>query len=203
MSRPRHFAVVPAAGHSLRMGQPKLLLAWQGRTILDQVLDAWTRSRVSHVIVVVRHSDANLLEVCQRWPVEIVCAEPAPRDMKESVRWGLRHVAAMHQPASSDRWLVAPADLPDLSRATIDRLVAVSLNVSCVVVPRFGVRRGHPVVFPWALTPEVARLGKEEGIDRILDRHPVCYVDFPIGESPADVDTPEEYRRRMNELTDL
>jgi molybdenum cofactor cytidylyltransferase len=58
----RSFAIVPAAGRSARMGAPKLLLPLGDRPVIDWVLAAWTASRVTRTVVVVRADDAPLLE---------------------------------------------------------------------------------------------------------------------------------------------
>ena len=53
----RTFAIVPAAGHSRRMGQAKLLLPWAVGTVIDSVLQAWTTSSVDRTYIVVRAAD--------------------------------------------------------------------------------------------------------------------------------------------------
>jgi molybdenum cofactor cytidylyltransferase len=48
-------AIVLAAGESKRMGQIKQLLPWQGKTILESVLDNLLNSKVDEVILVLGH----------------------------------------------------------------------------------------------------------------------------------------------------
>ena len=118
------YAIIPAAGHSRRMGQPKLLLPWDQGTILDCVLQTWLESQVEKVIVVARREDAELLEQLERHPVEIVTPDIAPPDMKQSILHGLEHIEAKYAPDANDAWLFAPADMPTLQRLVIDGLIA-------------------------------------------------------------------------------
>ena len=105
--------------------QHKLLLPWNNSTVIDQVLSAWTQSRTTRVIVIVRQNDVALQEACRRWPtVNLVIPEHDPEDMKRSIQHGLQHMAARFEPAESDRWLVAPADLPTLTSELIDCVIA-------------------------------------------------------------------------------
>lgn len=193
----RSFAIVPAAGRSVRMGRPKLLLPWGEWTVIEQVLAAWLGSRVTRTLVVVRADDVRLAEVCRNCGAAVVTADPPPPDMKASVRCALEHIAGHWQPAPHDAWLVAPADLPRLATATIDRVLAAYDSTQPeIVAPRIAGLRGHPVLFPWSLAAEVARLPSDVGIDELLRRYPVR--DVPVdasADSAADLDTPEDYRR--------
>ena len=74
---------------------------------MDHVLQAWTESSATRVIVVVRQDHVALQEVCQRWPeIELLIPERDPEDMKRSIQIGLQHIAAHWDPGDSDRWLV-------------------------------------------------------------------------------------------------
>ena len=66
---PRSFALIPAAGHSLRMGQPKLLMPVEGRPLILHMLAAWQASKVERVVVVVRPDDEQLADSRQQPPV--------------------------------------------------------------------------------------------------------------------------------------
>jgi molybdenum cofactor cytidylyltransferase len=195
------FAIIPAAGQSLRMGaRHKLLLPWNSATVIDHVLRAWTESRADRVVVIVRKGDLQLQEACRCWPnADLVIPNNDPHDMKRSIQLGLRHIAAVCEPAESDLWMVAPADLPTLTAELINRVIDASRDTDSVVVPRFGDRRGHPVSFPWSLVPDVFNLGAEQGINRLTADDSVQWLDLPADEHPDDVDTPEDYVRLRNE----
>ena len=72
--------------------------------------------------------------------------------MKASLQAALRHIDANFAPAASDAFLVAPADMPRLSAAIINRLLDehYANPESAILVPTLRGRRGHPVLFPWS-----------------------------------------------------
>lgn len=177
------------------MGSSKLLLPWGDGTIIDKLLTAWTGSNVAETIVVIRGDDHELTAACKNFRVRVVHPDRDPRDMKESVQCGLQEIASIFAPADGDRCFVAPADLPTLSSAIIDRLIATESDQNSIVVPRFGDRIGHPALIPWPLTDEVFALGEHEGIDQIIKRHPIIGVPFPAAQRIKDVDTPQEYQQ--------
>lgn len=201
----RHFSLIPAAGNSSRMGAPKLLLPLSGRPLILHTIDAWLRSRVDRIIVVIRPDDSALVTAVQpgmQPKVEIVVPKVPPPDMKASLQAALRHIEHKFSPTSNDAFLVAPADMPKLSTAIIDRLIEqhASASPSAILAPTLSGNRGHPVLFPWTLAAEVHALGPDEGLNAIVDRQqPIlipCEDLAPLSEHPfADIDTPEDFRQ--------
>ncbi len=181
------------------MGQPKLLLPWNGWTVLDQIMDAWTSSEVKNVVVVLRRDDEALQAACRRWPVHLVQPTDDPPDMKHSVLAGLEFLNEFWQPSDDDRCFVAPADLPQLSPDLIDRLLLASASIEEVVVPQFDDRIGHPALFSWKTTKLFAGLSEGLGINSIVEHHKKHVVQLSAAEYFSDIDTPEDYRRAMEE----
>lgn len=178
------------------MGQPKLLLPWGGRTVIEQTIAAWRASGVSQVLATVHPEDAALTEVVLRAGAEVVAAEPPPPDMKASVIYGLQFVAKHYQPTVPDAWLLAPADLPTLSAAVIDLLLAAHRpQQPRILVAAHQGRRGHPVLLPWPLAAAVQRLAPDEGINRLLQLHPTELIECGAAALAEDLDTPDDYRR--------
>ncbi len=146
------FAIIPAAGRSQRMGRPKLLLPWQGSTVIEHVVAAWSASAVQQVVIVVAPDNLPLAKVCRNLPCQLLVPATPPPDMKASVCCALNWIKEHHSPLPTDAWLVAPADLPGLSAEAIDGvLTAYDPLDATIVVPQHAGRRGHPVLFPWQL----------------------------------------------------
>jgi len=201
----RHFAIVPAAGHSVRMGRPKLLLPLGGRPLIGHVIGAWQRSRVDRIIVVVRPGDGALAETVNGFRgtgVDLVVPASPPPDMKASIQAALKHIEVQFAPSADEGFLVAPADMPRLSAAIVDRLIEQHLSgpQSNIFVPIISGRRGHPTLFSWRLAAAIHQLTADEGLHCIVDRQqPVlvsCEDLIAADEYPfADIDTPEQYQQ--------
>jgi molybdenum cofactor cytidylyltransferase len=197
------FAVIPAAGRSQRMGQPKLLLPWGASTVIERVLAAWRASSVDHVVMVVHPDDGELAESGRRCGALVVQPEVPPPQMKASIRAGLAEIERRFRPVAGDAWLLAPADMPMLSHRVVDRLIAAHRAYSStdkgpeptIWATAAGGRRGHPVLFPWSLAQEVDALGESEGLNVLLARHPVQTIEADAQEVLEDLDTPQDYTR--------
>ena len=194
------FAVIPAAGGSQRMGRPKLLLPWGAGTIIEAVLAAWRASDVTACVVVVHPQDEPLADLCRQSGVNVIAPPIAPPDMKQSVQFGLEFLRQRYDPRPPDVWLVAPGDIPRLSPKLIVALLAAHRPQQPeILIPTLAGQRGHPVLFPWQFSGEVAGLGDEEGLNQLSRRHGVheipCDAWEPRGASVfADIDTPADYQ---------
>jgi molybdenum cofactor cytidylyltransferase len=194
MVRRRIFAIVPAAGVSARMGVNKLLLPWGRSTVIECVLAAWQASRVDRVTVVARAGDDEVYSRCHAAGADVVATASTTADMKATVRLALEHIERHHRPTEHDAWALAPADMPRLSAAAVDAvLAALDDGPTPIVAPTYRGRRGHPTLFPWRLAQEVACLRADEGINALVAGAAVREIPWPDDSILRDVDTPTEY----------
>ncbi len=202
-NEPRLFAVVPAAGHSRRMGRPKLLLPLAGRTIIARMLSILKRREIAATVVVVRPDDEPLraaVAECGAIPLQ---PDVPPPEMRQSVEEALRYLERQFHPRPEDAWLLAPADHPLLDPAVMDRLISVwRHSPGKIVVPACRGKRGHPTLFPFRLAPEVFELPADEGLNSLLRRHAaeIEQVELDSRAVIADLDTPEDYARLLKDL---
>lgn len=198
----RSFAIIPACGESRRMGKDKLLLPWQGSTVLETVITVWQQTPVDRICIIIRSDRNDLRKLLEPLNVDVIIAETPPTDMKASVARGLEHIAGQYAPVATDAWLVSPADIPTLSAGTIEAvLAAYSRQPDQAMVPTHQGKQGHPILFPWRLASEVPELPDDRGINAFLKTDPWQAV--PVEELGEDVDTPEEFDklRRLYDAT--
>lgn len=207
-------AIVPAAGASRRMGEPKLLLPFHGpaggETVIGSTLAALFGGGAGRVCVVTRPDDSRLRERLAHLPGVLLAVNPEPeRGMLSSILSGLD---ALGGPAAlaerQEIVLVSPADLPALSPGTVAAVAAAVASRSegaalAVPVHRTG-KRGHPLAVAPGLVHELPGLDPSVGLRQLLDRHSGpeggALVEVPVDDPGCvrDVDTPEDYRRLVS-----
>ena len=194
----RVFAIVPAAGLSRRMGQPKLLLTLAGVPIIERLLLALDRPAITSCSVVVRSGDVALQSEVSRLGGSLVIPANDPPDMRASVSLALDAIQREFSPRDDDGWLLVPADHPVLDRGLIDAVLACwDADRPTILVPRCGSRRGHPTLFRWSLAREVAHIPADRGLNWLLREHAEEVTELPVETDAAltDLDTPEDYAR--------
>jgi molybdenum cofactor cytidylyltransferase len=194
----RLFAVVPAAGHSRRMGRPKLLLPLGSGTVIGRMLAVLQPPAIAATVVVVRPDDEPLRAAVAQSGAIPLLPDIAPEEMRQSVEHALRYIEQQFHPRPEEGWLLAPADHPLLEAAVVGRLICEwRASPGRIVVPIHRGRRGHPALFPFALAAEVFRLPADQGLNRLVQLHAslVWQVEVDSPSVLADLDTPEDYER--------
>src|SRR5262245_60313199 len=117
-------ALIPAAGKSLRMGRPKLLLPVGERTVLERVVSAFAQAGVERVLVVTPPHLPELFSVARCGGAEAIELPHETADMRATVQIGLDWIETHWSPLGDDAWFLAPADHPVLEPAVIRELIA-------------------------------------------------------------------------------
>jgi molybdenum cofactor cytidylyltransferase len=193
------YALLPAAGKSTRMGQPKLLLPLGGRTVLECVVAALRQAGVDQVLVVVGPHVAELAAVATQAGAHVcLLAEETP-DMRATVEKGLRWLEERFQPGPEDAWLLCPADHPTLDPTVVRQLLdARTHHPACTIfIPGFGGRRGHPALIGWRHVASMLELPAGVGLNVYLRQQVAATREVPVASAEVlcDLDTPEDYAR--------
>ena len=178
MPAPGYDAIVLAGGSAHRMGgadKPALTVA--GTTLLDRVLAA--TAGAGTVVVV---GDQRLTPRTVTWTRE----QPPGGGPAAATRAGLRLVTA-------DLALLLAADLPFVTAATVDRLVAAAGRTGAVLVDGDGREQWLAGAWPTALL-RAAELRTGGSLRAALA--PLCPVSVPAqGVEVLDCDTPDDLAR--------
>jgi len=192
---PRVYGLIPAAGGSQRMGQPKQLLAWKGSTLLETVVATVLAGKVDGLVVVTTPPVAVALNLARSDRHFTVILDHPGGEMIDSIIAGVETLRRAYAPGDSDAFLVCPGDLPRMTAGLVRTCVAAYRAApGRILVATTPQRRGHPIVVPFALAGDLAGL-RGAGLKGLLDRHPdhadrVCVSDDA---AMTDVDTPADY----------
>lgn len=193
-------AVVLAAGAGRRFarrpGERKLLAAFEGRPLVAGALDAAFAAPVRRVLLVTdgdpnlaafAHAHARTLE--RDGDFQVLVAADAAEGMGASLRTAVRAL-----PSSADGVFVFLGDMPRVPPGLSHALaLALGLGIDAVA-PRFGGRRGHPVLFGRACFPALLALSGDAGARELLAGlgERLALVDSPDPGVLFDVDRPED-----------
>lgn len=187
-------AVVLAAGASTRMGRPKPLLQWRGRPFVWHVLEQ-ARAAGAELVIVVEGAVALPREELDG--AVVVRNEQWADGPLGSLQAGLRAVleAGVETPV-----LVLTVDRPHLRAETLRALAqSVENDPTAVWQPRYGDRRGHPIVYPADLVPALIALRPPKTPRDLLARSEVATRrrQFDANDPTVldNLDTPEDLLR--------
>jgi molybdenum cofactor cytidylyltransferase len=186
-------AIVLAAGKSERMGRPKALLPFRGRTFLENILEAISRSSIERTYVVLGHH-REVIERSVRLP-EIVFNANYEQGMVTSLQAGIRAL-----PPSTIASFLFLVDHPLVEPGTIEAMVP-SAAPNRIVQPVFEGRRGHPVLLGAEILEEILLLPSSQGADFVTRKDPFRIIEVPVDTAGilVDVDTPEEFHKLLTD----
>ena len=179
-----------AAGASSRMGRPKQLLPYRGRTLLRHAAETAVASGCAPLVLVTGALHDELVAEVADLPIRAVRNEHWETGMASSLQAGLTAVAGTNPTAV----LVLLTDQPLVTPALLQQLVALQQQTQApAVAAAYAGTLGVPAIFSRALFHDLQQLQGAQGATRLLAMlgPAVGRVDFPAG--LLDVDTPEQY----------
>jgi molybdenum cofactor cytidylyltransferase len=184
-------AIVLAAGAASRFGSPKALATFEGRPLLEHVLDAIRTAGIEEVVVVLGHS-ADLIEERIDWLSERRVRNPDPSTLSSSLQVGLAAIADMEPPVRGI--LIALGDQPRTRPEVIRALIAASREAERpVVVPSYAEGGGpNPVLVRREAFGLIDEASGDRGLGPILGANEDLVVEVHVPGSNPDVDTPSD-----------
>jgi molybdenum cofactor cytidylyltransferase len=186
-------AIILAAGGSARLGKPKQLISFRGRSLLRRAAETACASRAGEVIAVLGYEAAAMRRELHGLRVRVLENPLWGEGIASSVR---RAVSAL-DPACDGALLVV-CDQPGLTAAHLDALIE-----GCRRAPgragasAYGGSVGVPALFPRAFFAELLLLEGDRGAQRVLLAHREDLVALPWPDGEIDVDTPEDLPVRL------
>ncbi len=188
--------ILLAAGASARMGSPKQLLLYQGRSLLAHAAETAVSSVCAPIVVVLgANAPALALEV-RHLPVQIVVNAEWAEGMGGSVRAGALALQDQQQQGPTQASVLMLCDQPLVTAGTLNALVAAYCSTgSRIIASEYGGIQGVPALFSPTLLPELAQLTGQDGAKTLFARYSSEVLGLSFPEGAVDIDTPEDHRR--------
>jgi molybdenum cofactor cytidylyltransferase len=192
------YAIILAAGESKRMKVPKMLLPFDGKTMIEKVIGNVTGSDISDTLVVLGSYRDEILEAIGGLPVKYCYNEKYRDGMLSSVKCGFKNL-----PENYDAVLVFPGDQPLIEPGVINKIIsAFRQTKKGIVVPVYRKKRGHPVLISRKYRNDVYSLPENEGLRSLSSKYPgdVFEVNIRSQSILKDFNTKEDYLNEINQI---
>ena len=189
-------AIILAAGESRRMGEPKQLLPFGDKTMLQCVIDAFDSPKIDQTLVVLGYKADD---IAQRITATVVRNPNHARGMFTSVQAGLRAL-----PKKAKLVLIAVGDQPRLKRATVEKLVETfERKKHKLLIPSIHGRQGHPLLLSARYVNEILVMDGTLTLKHFLANHPDDIARLVVDDEGVlvDIDTPADYRRVVGRVS--
>ena len=186
--------VVLAAGGSTRLGRPKQLVEFKGKTLLEHTMDEVDMLGFQTKILVLGAKQEEIQDKIDSKGFKVVLNGDWERGMASSIKIGLE--AALAEEAGLDYVLFLVSDQPFLERTNLIKLVHTQLTKKPkATYSQYGENIGVPAIFGKTAFPLLLQLDGNEGAKKLLqlDDFNFCTETFKNG--GFDVDTEEDVQQ--------
>jgi molybdenum cofactor cytidylyltransferase len=178
------------------MGQPKALLPWLGRSLVEFQVEQLLAGGMERVILVLGHEAERIRRAAGSLPgTTIVVNQEYALGRASSVQAGMNPI-----PADVDALLVLSVDQPRPAGLIRRLCQAHEMAGALITVPAFRGRHGHPTIFAQRLFPELRDITeKEQGLRAIRRRHrsETQVIELTTFLPLIDINTPDNYQAAL------
>ena len=184
--------VILAGGASTRLGRPKQLLQYRGKTLLNHAVNEAINAKADAVVVILgKNADLFEDEIDQE-EVHVVINKDWKEGMASSVRLGLDTLLKIKP--YIDAVILMVCDQPYISSSVLNDLITKQQKTTKQIVTcNYGESIGPPALFHKKYFRDLAKLNGDVGARNIIEQnmHDVAMILFPEGK--IDIDTEDDY----------
>lgn len=190
---PEHstFAIILAAGESIRFGSTKQLAHWDNETLVGRAV------RLARAVC----GDCSILVLGSDWERVSAACEPRPgffvrndqyeSGMASSIACGVRSVAH-----TADAVLLLMVDQPLITAGHLKSLIGEWRKApSDIVISEYAGVQGPPVIFPAHCFGRLMKLEGDQGARSFLRDRQESVRGYTLDAAAADIDTPEDLEK--------
>ncbi len=176
--------IILAAGVSSRMSKWKMLLPFNGSTIIETSIES-ALSVCRNVILVVGYKSSELIQKFKNWEnVHIIENSLYEKGMFSSVQIGVTAV-------KTDYFFIALGDLPLIPPNIYKTLSDQKGNKA--LFPVHNGRRGHPVLLPKSIKEKILGENENSSMKKLLTTYPTILISVHTEAIYRDIDTDADY----------
>ena len=184
-------AILLAAGMSRRMGTDKLLLEYQGRSLLQRSIDLLSDLPVFERILIITNERLETISIPP--DIQLIINHSPENGQSESIRLGALAATGTH-------YLFITADQPRLTPVDLKPFLE-SIEQDSIIYPVINNKPCSPTLLPARFKPELLALSGDTGGRVVRDAHPeICHAIVPERpENFVDIDYMEDYHKLIME----
>jgi molybdenum cofactor cytidylyltransferase len=181
-----------AAGSSSRMGNPKMLLPFNGKTFLQHTIDEVRGTTNTQLVVVTGCYHALLKDILLSQQIPFIQNENWEEGMGSSIQKGINYILQYY--SNPTAVIILVCDQPYISSSLLNGLIeAKQHSGKGIIASEYNGTAGTPVLFDKKYFSELSLLQGQYGAKKIVQNNQADVVAIPFALGSVDIDTADDY----------
>lgn len=189
--------ILLAAGASSRMGQPKQLLRWGKKSLIEHQAKTLLATG-NQVVVVLGNQAENIIPKLKDLPVKITINDNWEKGMGTSIVTGVEFAQQLFPDCKGV--LISLVDQPLITTSYLKKLLDIfePENQQIIVSQADSGWQGVPVLFDRVYFKALLELSGTKGAKSVFRKNKQHVIGMQCGDLMKDVDTPDQYKKLRN-----
>lgn len=197
MASDEYGIVILAAGNSSRLGEPKQLLHFRGKTLIRHITEAALEAVGNHVIVVTGCNSELIKTELADLPCLLAFNENWRDGMSNSIKTGISALQTQHPDVKGT--ILAVSDQPFVSYETFHVLIcSFEESGKGIIASKYSGSLGTPAFFAASYFPALLQLTGAEGAKNLFMHYADDVSAYAFPQGSIDIDTQEDYKRLIS-----
>jgi molybdenum cofactor cytidylyltransferase len=190
-------ALILAAGESSRLGQPKQLIQFRGKSLLRRMVDAARKARCSPTVVVIGSDREEVERELKAEGAIIVENQNWRLGIGTSIRAGVQ--VLIDNVPDVEAIVLLVCDQPAVDARSIARLITLREKTKrAIVASRYANTLGVPALFDRSCFQELLALDNGTGAKTVILSNRDRVAEFPFPKGRIDIDTLDDYEKLLS-----
>ena len=190
-------ALILAAGESSRLGQPKQLIQFRGKSLVRRMVDAAKKARCSPIVVVIGSDREEVERELKAEGAIIVENQNWRLGIGTSIRAGVQ--VLIDNVPDVEAIVLLVCDQPAVDARAIARLITLREKTKrAIVASRYANTLGVPALFDRSCFQELLALDNATGAKTVILSNRERVAEFPFPKGRIDIDTLDDYEKLLS-----
>jgi molybdenum cofactor cytidylyltransferase len=192
--------LIVAAGQSKRLGHPKQLLHFEGKSLINRLIDTVKSSGPYPITLVLGSAADEITTQITASPVDIVFNDQWNEGMASSIRVGVKRI--MNLSPNIDGIMIFVCDQPFISVVHIQSLIKLQQDTGLPMASCYYANiLGTPAIFHQNIFSELLALEGDVGAKKIIKDRVSEVAKLHVEEGIVDIDTMDDYIKLTKQVS--
>jgi molybdenum cofactor cytidylyltransferase len=190
--------LIIAAGQSKRLGKPKQLLAFEGKSLINRLIEITKLAGTYPTTLVLGANADKITTQLQDKHLTVVMNEQWEEGMASSIRAGVKSI--IQASPNMDGIMILVCDQPFINVENINGLIALQLATGKPIAACYYANvLGTPALFHKSIFPDLLELKGDIGAKKIIKNKEEEVAKLHFEKGVLDIDTEADYKQLLKE----